>query len=213
MLPSAKPRARRETESAVALAHAEADKRLPRSPWPPTIPRWPICELRRALSCRKLKASPKRALPSLRPSSPAAAESQRAARNEAAAEARADAQKTAAELQREVDCLRAEAARQADAVKLAQASAAAAAKDELATRDAQIAQLRARLDAADSARELAIKRPNPMPSVRPMRCVRRFASKRARRAAQLARAVSQAEHERDEARAKLTSELAGARFA
>ena len=138
----------------------------------------------------------------------AAAESQKAARNEAAAEARADAQKTAAELQREVDRLRAEAARQAAAVKLAQASAAAAAKDELATRDAQIAQLRARLDAADSARELAIQKAQSDAEREADALRSQIREQKSEAAAQLARAVSQAERERDEARAKLTSELA-----
>ena len=138
----------------------------------------------------------------------AAAESQKAARNEAAAEARADAQKTAAELQREVDRLRAEAARQADAVKLAQASAAAAAKDELAARDAQIAQLQARLDAADSAREMAVQKAQSDAEREADALRSQIREQKSEAAAQLACAVSQAERERDEARAKLTSELA-----
>ena len=199
--------ARRETESAVALARAEADKRLQEAL---AAHNTEMADLRVEASSlvRKAQSESEARIAELEAKLAAAAESQKAARNEAAAEARADAQKTAAELQREVDRLRAEAARQADAVKLAQASAAAAAKDELATRDAQIAQLQARLDAADSARELAIQKAQSDAEREADALRSQIREQKSEAAAQLARAVSQAERERDEARAKLTSELA-----
>ena len=199
--------ARRETESAVALARAEADKRLQEAL---AAHNTEMADLRVETSSlvQKAQSESEARIAELEAKLAAAAESQKAARNEAAAEARADAQKTAAELQREVDRLRAEAARQADAVKLAQASAAAAAKDELATRDAQIAQLQARLDAADSARELAIQKAQSDAEREADALRSQIREQKSEAAAQLARAVSQAERERDEARAKLTSELA-----
>ena len=192
---------------AVALAHAEADKRLQEAL---AAHNTEMADLRVETSSlvQKAQSESEARIAELEAKLAAAAESQKAARNEAAAEARADAQKTAAELQREVDRLRAEAARQADAVKLAQASAAAAAKDELATRDAQIAQLRARLDAADSARELAIQKAQSDAEREADALRSQIREQKSEAAAQLARAVSQAERERDEARAKLTSELA-----
>ena len=199
--------ARRETESAVALARAEADKRLQEALAAHNIE---MADLRVETSSlvQKAQSESEARIVELEAKLAAAAESQKAARNEAAAEARADAQKTAVELQREVDRLRAEAARQADAVKLAQASAAAAAKDELATRDAQIAQLQARLDAADSARELAIQKAQSDAEREADALRSQIREQKSEAAARLARAVSQAERERDEARAKLTSELA-----
>ena len=199
--------ARRETESAVALARAEADKRLQEAM---AAHNTEMADLRVKTSTlvQKAQSESEARIAELEAKLAAAAESQKAARNEAAAEARADAQKTAAELQREVDRLRAEATRQADAVKLAQASAAAAAKDELATRDAQIAQLQARLDGADSARELAIQKAQS-DAEREVDALRsQIREQKSEAAAELTRAVAQVERERDEARAKLTSELA-----
>ncbi|MFR7669878.1 MAG: hypothetical protein ACLU0O_03200 [Collinsella sp.] len=67
-------------------------------------------------------------------------------------EARADAQKENAELQREIDSLRT-AWPQDDEAKLAESAARNAAQNDLAARDAQIAELQARLAAADKAQE------------------------------------------------------------
>ena len=197
--------ARRETESAVALARAEADKRLQEAM---AAHNTEMADLRGKTNTliQKAQGEAEARVAELEAKLAAAAESQKAARNEAAAEARADAQKTAAELQREVDRLR--AARQADAVKLAQANAAAAAKDELAARDAQIAQLQARLDSADSARELAIQKAQSDAEREADALRSQIREQKSEAAAELTRAVAQAERERDEARARLTSELA-----
>ena len=199
--------ARRETESAVALARAEADKRLQEAM---AAHNTEMADLRvkTSILVQKAQSESEARIAELEAKLAAAAESQKAARNEAAAEARADAQKTAAELHREVDRLRAEAARQADAVKLAQANAAAAAKDELAARDAQIAQLQARLDGADSARELAIQKAQSDAEREADALRSQIREQKSEAAAELTRAVAQVERERDEARAKLTSELA-----
>ena len=199
--------AKREAESALALAHAEADKRLQEAM---AAHNTEMADLRGKTNTliQKARGEAEARVAELEAKLAAAVESQKAARNEAAAEARADAQKTAAELQREVDRLRAEAARQADAVKLAQTNATAAAKDELAARDAQIAQLQARLDSADSARELAIQKAQSDAEREADALRSQIREQKSEAAAELARAVAQAERERDEARAKLTSELA-----
>ena len=199
--------AKREAESALALAHAEADKRLQEAM---AAHNTEMADLRGKTNTliQKAQGEAEARVAELEAKLAAAAESQKTARNEAAAEARADAQKTAAELQREVDRLRAEAARQADAVKLAQANATAAAKDELAARDAQIAQLQARLDSADSARELAIQKAQSDAQREADALRSQIREQKSEAAAELTRAVAQAERERDEARAKLTSELA-----
>ena len=65
----------------------------------------------------------------------------------AAVEARADAQKENAELQREIDNLRAQLGRKDDEAKLVESAARNAAQNDLAARDAQIAELQARLAA------------------------------------------------------------------
>ena len=199
--------AKREAESALALARAEADKRLQEAM---AAHNTEMADLRGKTNTliQKAQGEAEARVAELEAKLAAAVESQKAARNEAAAEARADAQKTAAELQREVDRLRAEAARQADAVKLAQANATAAAKDELAARDAQIAQLQARLDSADSARELAIQKAQSDAERETDALRSQIREQKSEAAAELTRAVAQAERERDEARAKLTSELA-----
>ena len=199
--------AKRETESALALARAEADKRLQEAL---ASHNTEMADLRVKTSTlvQKVQSESEARVAELEAKLAAAAESQKAACNEAAAEARADAQKTAAELQREVDRLRAEAARQADAVKLTQANAAAAAKDELAARDAQIAQLQARLDGADSARELAIQKVQSDAEREADALRSQIREQKSEAAAELTRAVAQVERERDEARAKLTNELA-----
>ena len=85
------------------------------------------------------------------------AASERAAESErAAAEVRAAAQKDAADLQREIDRLRAELDRQADAVKIAESAARNEAQGDLSARDAQIAELKAKLEAADNDKAMAV---------------------------------------------------------
>lgn len=88
----------------------------------------------------------------------AAAGEREAACNQAAAEARAASQKQMADLQREIDRLKSEGERSADAVKLAEAAARDEANKDVATRDAQIAELRAKLDAAAGAQEMALSK-------------------------------------------------------
>ena len=130
--------------------------------------------------------------------SQAAAEA-RANAEKAAAEERVEAQRAAAQLQREVDRLRAEGERNADAVRLAQSAAQAAARDDIASRDAKIAELTAQLAAAKTDRENALAA---------ARSDRDAALAAARTEAQLAQvqAVSTAERERDQAVAKLEQE-------
>ena len=85
-----------------------------------------------------------------------AAAERESASQRAAVEARADAQKENAELQREIDSLRAQLGRKDDEAKLVESAARNAAQNDLAARDAQIAELQARLAAADKAQEMAL---------------------------------------------------------
>ena len=158
----------------------------------------------------------------------------------AAVEARADAQKENAELQREIDNLRAQLGRKDDEAKLAEAAARNAAQNDLAARDAQIAELQAKLAAADKAqealaaaaaesqRELDAARSEAERALTDYRAKvqEKFSAAKAQSEQEaeglraqlreqeltakmnLAEAVAAAERERDEARAKLTSELA-----
>ena len=80
-----------------------------------------------------------------------AAAERESASQRAAVEARADAQKENAELQREIDSLRAQLGRKDDEAKLAESAVRNAAQSDLAARDAQIAELQAKLAAADKA--------------------------------------------------------------
>ena len=159
----------------------------------------------------------------------------------AAVEARADAQKENAELQREIDSLRAQLGRKDDEAKLAESAARNAAQNDLAARDAQIAELQARLAAADKAQEMALAAA-AAESQRELDAARseaeraladyrakvqeKFSAAKAQSEQEaeglraqlreqelmakmnLSEAVAAAERERDEARAKLTSELA-----
>lgn len=164
-----------------------------------------------------------------------------AASQRAAAEARADAQKEAAQLQREVDVLKAELNRKADEAKIAEATVRSETQHVLAARDATIAELQARLAAADKAQEMALataaaetqrkldaahneaerRLSDYQTEVREKfsnakaQSEREVEGLRAQLREQelaakmnLAEAVAAAERERDEARAKLTSELA-----
>lgn len=170
-----------------------------------------------------------------------AAAERESASQRAAVEARANAQKENAELQREIDSLRAQLGRKDDEAKLAESAARNAAQNDLAARDAQIAELQARLAAADKARRWRLPLPRQSRSVSSMplaarpsarlltiarRCKRssppqRLSPSKRPRAwcaqlreqelmakMNLSEAVAAAERERDEARAKLTSELA-----
>ena len=88
-----------------------------------------------------------------------AATERESASQRAAVEARADAQKENAELQREIDNLRAQLERKDDEAKLVESVARNAAQNDLAARDAQIAELQARLAAADKAQEWRLPLP------------------------------------------------------
>lgn len=170
-----------------------------------------------------------------------AAAERESASQRAAVEARADAQKENAELQREIDNLRAQLGRKDDEAKLAEASARNAAQNDLAARDAQIAELQAKLSAADKAQEMALAAA-AAESQRELDAARseaertladyrakvqeKFSAAKAQSEQEaeglraqlreqeltakmnLSEAVAAAERERDEARAKLTSELA-----
>ncbi|WP_373575551.1 DUF2130 domain-containing protein [Collinsella aerofaciens] len=85
----------------------------------------------------------------------AVAERESASRR-AAVEARADVQKENVELQREIDALKAELNHKADEAKIAEAAVRNATQHDLAARDAQIAELQAKLAAADKAQEMAL---------------------------------------------------------
>ena len=169
-----------------------------------------------------------------------AAAERESASQRAAVEARANAQKENAELQREIDSLRAQLGRKDDEAKLAESAARNAAQNDLAARDAQIAELQARLAAADKAQEMALAA--AAESQRELDAARseaeraltdyrakaqeKFSAAKAQSEQEaeglraqlreqelmakmnLSEAVAAAERERDEARAKLTSELA-----
>ena len=170
-----------------------------------------------------------------------AAAERESASQRAAVEARANAQKENAELQREIDSLRAQLGRKDDEAKLAESAARNAAQNDLAARDAQIAELQARLAAADKAQEMALaaaaaesQRELDAACSEAERALADYRAKvqekfsaakaqseqeaeglRAQLREQelmakmnLSEAVAAAERERDEARAKLTSELA-----
>ena len=158
-----------------------------------------------------------------------AAAERESASQRAAVEARADAQKENAELQREIDSLRAQLGRKDDEAKLAESAARNAAQNDLAARDAQIAELQARLAAAaESQRELDAARSEAERALADYRAKvqEKFSAAKAQSEQEaeglraqlreqelmakmnLSEAVAAAERERDEARAKLTSELA-----
>ena len=169
-----------------------------------------------------------------------AAAERESASQRAAVEARANAQKENAELQREIDSLRAQLGRKDDEAKIAESAARNAAQNDLAARDAQIAEL-AKLAAADKAQEMALAAA-AAESQRELDAARseaeraladyrakvqeKFSAAKAQSEQEaeglraqlreqelmakmnLSEAVAAAERERDEARAKLTSELA-----
>lgn len=159
-----------------------------------------------------------------------AAAERESASQRAAVEARADAQKENAELQREIDNLRAQLGRKDDEAKLVESAARNAAQNDLAARDAQIAELQARLAAAaaESQRELDAARSEAERALADYRAQvqEKFSAAKAQSEQEaeglraqlreqelmakmnLSEAVAAAERERDEARAKLTSELA-----
>ena len=170
-----------------------------------------------------------------------AAAERESASQRAAVEARSDAQKENAELQREIDNLRAQLERKDDEARLAEAAARNAAQNDLSARDAQIAELQARIAAADKAQEMALAAA-AAESQRELDAARseaeraltdyrakvqeKFSAAKAQSEQEaeglraqlreqelmakmnLSEAVAAAERERDEARAKLTSELA-----
>ena len=152
------------------------------------------------------------------------------ASKQAAAEAREEAQRSAAKLQREVDQLRAELKQQADAAALKAADAERQAAEGISARDTQIAELKAQLAAASQAQDLALQRADAEAirrqheaegalreelsrdmaekDKRIAELERTVASETAERELAVARAVAQAERERDEAKATLEREQA-----
>ncbi len=160
----------------------------------------------------------------------AAGEERELASKQAAAEAREAAQKSSADLQREVDQLRAQLKQQEDAAALKAADAKRDAAAGLAERDAQIAELKAQLAAASQAQDLALQKADAEALSRQHEAEanvrselqksiaerdgkiaeleRKLASVDAERELAVERAVSQAERERDEARATLEREQA-----
>ena len=157
-----------------------------------------------------------------------AAAERESASQRAAVEARADAQKENAELQREIDNLRAQLGRKDDEAKLVESAVRNAAQNDLAARDVQIAELQARLAAAESQRELDAARGEAERALADYRTKvqEKFSAAKAQSEQEveglraqlreqelmakmnLSEAVAAAERERDEARARLTSELA-----
>lgn len=170
-----------------------------------------------------------------------AAAERESASQRAAVEARADAQKENAELQREIDALKAELNHKADEAKIAEAAVRNATQHDLAVRDAQIAELQAKVAAADKAQEMALataaaeaqrkldaahneadrRLSDYQTEVREKFSNAKVQSEREAEGLraqlreqelaakmELSEAVAAAERERDEARAKLTSELA-----
>lgn len=152
------------------------------------------------------------------------------ASKQAAAEAREEAQRSAAKLQREVDQLRAELKQQADAAALKAADAERQAAEGISARDTQIAELKAQLAAASQAQDLALQKADAEAirrqheaegalreelsrdmaekDKRIAELERTVASETAERELAVARAVAQAERERDEAKATLEREQA-----
>ena len=154
-----------------------------------------------------------------------AAAERESATQRAAVEARAGAQKENAELQREIDNLRAQLERKDDEAKLVESAARNAAQNDLAARDAEMALAAA---AAESQRELDAARSEAERALTDYRAKvqEKFSAAKAQSEQEaeglraqlreqelmakmnLSEAVAAAERERDEARAKLTSELA-----
>lgn len=152
------------------------------------------------------------------------------ASKQAAAEAREEAQRSAAKLQRDVDQLRAELKQQADAAALKAADAERQAAEGISARDTQIAELKAQLAAASQAQDLALQKADAEAirrqheaegalreelsrdmaekDKRIAELERTVASETAERELAVARAVAQAERERDEAKATLEREQA-----
>ena len=161
----------------------------------------------------------------------ASAEQERAlASDKAAAEAREQAGKTSAELQRTIDQLKAQLKQQQDASALEQASARQELERDIAARDAQIAELNAKLAAAADAQSMAVQQAGSQAREEAraaehaareeyQRCLsdrdaqiaelkQRLAAGSAERELAVTQAVAASERERDEARAELARELA-----
>ena len=159
------------------------------------------------------------------------AEQERAlASDKAAAEAREQASKTSAELQRTIDQLQAQLKQQQDASALEQASARQELERDIAARDAQIAELNAKLAAAADAQSMAVQQAGSQAreEARAAEHVAReeyqrnlsdrdaqiaelkqqLAAGSAERELAVTQAVAASERERDEARAELARELA-----
>ncbi|MDM8302819.1 DUF2130 domain-containing protein [Collinsella tanakaei] len=161
----------------------------------------------------------------------ASAEQERAlASDKAAAEAREQAGKTSAELQRTIDQLQAQLKQQQDASALEQASARQELERDIAARDAQIAELNAKLAAAADAQNMAVQQAGSQAreearaaenaareeyqrslsdrDAQIAELKQQLAAGSAERELAVTQAVAASERERDEARAELARELA-----
>ena len=159
------------------------------------------------------------------------AEQERAlASDKAAAEAREQAGKTSAELQRTIDQLQAQLKQQQDASALEQASARQELERDIAARDAQIAELNAKLAAAADAQSMAVQQAGSQAreearaaenaareeyqrslsdrDAQIAELKQQLAAGSAERELAVTQAVAASERERDEARAELARELA-----
>ena len=141
------------------------------------------------------------------------------AERNAVAEAQKEAERSASELRREIDRLQAELKRSGDAAAIAAADARQPLQDDLAERDREIASLKARLDGAAAARELAVRaaeaksREDAQAKIAKAQSEAadlrsRLSEQKAESELALARAVSSAERERDEAKSALAQERA-----
>lgn len=161
----------------------------------------------------------------------ASADQERAlASDKAAAEAREQAGKASAELQRTIDQLRAQLKQQQDAAALEQASARQELERDIAARDAQIAELNAKLTAAADAQGMAVQQAGAQAreeakvaeiaareeyqrglfarDAQIAELKQQLAAGSAERELAVTQAVAASERERDEARAELARELA-----
>lgn len=141
------------------------------------------------------------------------------AAQKAAAEARQESERAASDLQREVDRLQAELKQQVDAVALAEADAKAGMQSELAERDGQITELKAKLDAAAHAQKLAVQAAEAKSREDAQRALAeaqqeavelrsQLREQESAAKLQLGEAVAQAQRERDDARSALAQEQA-----
>ena len=218
---------RRERDHAVALARAEADKKLQQFVAERDAQ---LVKLKAAAAGELADSEAKRdaRIAELTAKLDAADRERELSSKQAAAEAREAALESTSELQREVDQLRAQLKAQQDAAALEAADAKRDAASDLAARDTQIAELKAQLAAASQAQDLALQKAEAAARERQHEAeasVRaelqkgisekesqiaelkaRLAAGASERELAVTRAVAAVERERDEARAELKRE-------